>query len=381
MREPDMAASSRKIGLIVNPIAGMGGSVALKGTDGAEVLARARALGAEPTAQGRTLRALRKLAAAAPAVELFACAGAMGETAAQAAGLAHRLLDWKPGPITTADDTREVARELKALGVALILFAGGDGTARDVLEAVGEGVPILGIPCGVKMHSAVFAVSPEAAGQLTAVIARDEDGKVGWREGEVMDVDEEAVRAGRLSARLHGYARIPFERNLIQGPKAGGMPEDAALEALSAEIASEMEDGVLYVLGPGSTTKRILKQLGLGGTLLGVDAVLDRKQVGRDLTDKEVAALVHGRPARIVVSVVGGQGYIFGRGNQQIGPSVIREVGRDNIIVVASQAKLLALAGNRLLVDTGDPAVDQLLAGFIRVRIGPSRSTLMRVAP
>ena len=379
MREPDMAASSRRIGLIVNPIAGMGGSVALKGTDGAEALARARALGAEPKAEARAARALRKLAAAAPSAELVTIAGVMGEAAAESAGLAHRLIAWKPGSITTAADTREAAREMNALGVALILFAGGDGTARDILEVVGEAAPILGIPCGVKMHSAVFAVSPEAAGQLAALVARDDEGKIAWREGEVMDVDEDAVRAGRLSARLHGYARIPFERNLLQGPKVGGLPEDAALEALAGEIAEEMEKGVLYVLGPGSTTKRILKHLGLDGTLLGVDAVLDRKLVGRDLTDKALAALLRGRPARIIVSVVGGQGYIFGRGNQQIGPCVIREVGRDNIVVLASQAKLLTLAGNRLMADTGDPAVDRLLAGFIRVRIGPSRSTLMRV--
>jgi predicted polyphosphate/ATP-dependent NAD kinase len=380
MREPDMAASSRRIGLIVNPIAGMGGGVALKGTDGAEVLARARALGAEPKAGARTARALHKLAGAAPSAELVTVAGVMGEAVAEAAGLAHRLIAWKPGSITTAADTREAAREMKVLGVPLILFAGGDGTARDILAAVGDAVPILGIPCGVKMHSAVFAVSPEAAGQLAALVAREDGTRIAWREGEVMDVDEDAVRAGRLSAHLHGYARIPFERNLLQGPKAGGLPEDAALEALAVEIAAELEKGVLYILGPGSTTKRILKHLGLEGTLLGVEAVLDRELVGRDLTDEKLAVMARGRPTRIIVSVVGGQGHIFGRGNQQIGPSIIREVGRDNIVVLASQAKLLTLAANRLLADTGDPATDRLLAGFIRVRIGPSRSTLMRVA-
>jgi predicted polyphosphate/ATP-dependent NAD kinase len=380
MREPDMAASSRRIGLIVNPIAGMGGAVALKGTDGAEVLARARALGAEPKAAARAARTLHKLAGAAPSAEILTIAGIMGEAIAEAAGVAHRLISWKPGSITIARDTSEAAREMQALGVALILFAGGDGTAQDILAAVGDAVPILGIPCGVKMHSAVFAVSPEAAGQLAAVVVREDASRIAWREGEVMDVDEDAVRAGRLSARLYGYARVPFERSLLQGPKAGGLPEDAALEALAAEIAAELQKGVIYILGPGSTTKRILKHLGLEGTLLGVDAVLDRELTGRDLTEDKLAALVRGRPARIIVSVVGGQGHIFGRGNQQIGPSIIREVGRDNIVVLASQAKLLTLAANRLLVDTGDPATDRLLAGFIRVRIGPSRSTLIRVA-
>src|SRR5579871_2811975 len=304
MREPDMAASSRKIGLIVNPIAGMGGGVALKGTDGAEALALARARGAEPRAEARTVRALRRLAGSAPSAELVTVAGVMGETAAKAAGLSHDRVAWRPGSTTTAADTSEATREMKALGVGLILFAGGDGTARDILAAVGDAVPILGIPCGVKMHSAVFAVSPEAAGQLAALVAGDDAGRFAWREGEVMDVDEDAVRAGRLSARLHGYARFPFERNLVQGPKAGGLPEDAALEALAAEIAEDMQKGVLYILGPGSTTKRILKHLALEGTLLGVDAVLDRELAGRDLTEEKLAPLLRGRRTQIIVSVV-----------------------------------------------------------------------------
>src|SRR5579871_6375451 len=237
MREPDMAASSRRIGLIVNPIAGMGGAVALKGTDGAEVLARARALGAEPKAEARAARALRKLAGSTPSVELLTIAGVMGEAVAQAAGVAHRLIAWKPGPITTAADTREAAREMKSLGLALILFAGGDGTARDILAAAGDAVPILGIPCGVKMHSAVFAISPEAAGQLAAVITND-PATISWRPAEVMDVDEEALREGRLSARLFGYARVPAERHLVQGPKMASLSEDAALDALAAQVAA-----------------------------------------------------------------------------------------------------------------------------------------------
>jgi predicted polyphosphate/ATP-dependent NAD kinase len=374
-----MPASTRSIGLIVNPIAGMGGPVALKGTDGTEVLARARALGATPTAGTRAERALAKLAASKPPVELVAPAGLMGELPARRAGLIPALLDHRPGPATTAEDSRIAAREMKRRGVALILFAGGDGTARDILAEVGEDVPMLGIPCGVKMHSAIFAVSPEAAGQLAAAVAADGE-ELAWREAEVMDIDEETVRAGRLSPRLFGYARMPFERALVQGPKSAGLSEDAALEALAAEIAGEMQPGVAYNLGPGSTTKRILKQLGLEGTLLGVDAVRDRKLIGRDIDGRAVEALIAEGPAKILVSVVGGQGYIFGRGNQQLGPAALRKLGRDNIVVLASQAKLLALAENRLLADTGDPVLDRALCGFIRVRIGPSRSTLMRLA-
>jgi predicted polyphosphate/ATP-dependent NAD kinase len=368
-----------KIGLIVNPVAGMGGSVGLKGTDGRDVLDRAKALGARPVAPERALRALRRLAAAAPETALIACAGVMGGDIATAAGLPVTPLAG-PSGATTAADTRAAAQELRARGVGLILFAGGDGTARDILDAVGDAVPMLGIPSGVKMHSAVFAISPEAAGQLAALVATDRGGKIRTREAEIMDIDEAAMRTGRVSARLYGYGLVPFERHLMQSAKAGGIADDAALDGVCREIAAEMRPGVVYILGPGTTTQRILGHLGLGGTLLGVDAVCDGQLLGADLRGEQVADLVRGRPAQIIVSVIGGQGYIFGRGNQQIGPEVIRAVGRDNIIVVATQGKLAALEGGRLLADTGDRALDEQLAGYIRVRTAPGQSAVMRVA-
>jgi predicted polyphosphate/ATP-dependent NAD kinase len=298
---------------------------------------------------------------------------------ATAAGLAVTLLAGRPSA-TTAADTRAVAQELRTRRVALILFAGGDGTARDILDAVGDGVPMLGIPSGVKMHSAVFAINPEAAGQLAASVATDRGGKISTREAEIMDIDEEAMRTGRVSARLHGYGRVPFERHLVQSAKAGGIAEDAALDGVCREIAEEMRPGVVYILGPGTTTQRILGHLGLAGTLLGVDAVRDGKLLGLDLAGEQVAALVRGGPAQIIVSVIGGQGYIFGRGNQQIGPDVIRAVGRDNLIVVATQRKLASLEGGRLLVDSGDRALDEQLQGYIRVRTGPGQAAMMRLA-
>jgi predicted polyphosphate/ATP-dependent NAD kinase len=374
-----VASAVIKIGLIVNPVAGMGGSVGLKGTDGGDILARAQALGARPVAPERALRALRRLAAATQNIELIAAAGAMGGDVATEAGLAVTLLAGRPGA-TTAGDTRAAAQELRARGVTLVLFAGGDGTARDILDAVGDAVPMLGIPSGVKMHSAAFAISPDAAGQLAALVATDRGGKISYREAEIMDIDEEAMRTGRVSARLYGYGRVPFERHLVQNAKAGGIAEDAALDGVCREIAEEMRLGMVYILGPGTTTQRILGHLGLAGTLLGVDAVCDGKMLGLDLAGEQVAALVRGRPAQIIVSVIGGQGYIFGRGNQQIGPAVIRAVGRDNLIVVATQRKLTSLEGGRLLVDSGDRALDEDLQGYIRVRTGPGQSAMMRLS-
>lgn len=374
-----METRLRRIGFILNPIAGMGGPAALKGTDGPGVIARARALGTEAVAPPRARRALVRLAGrAGPAIEILASPGEMGAAAAREAGLLVRELPLAVGATTTAADTVAAAGALLERAVALILFAGGDGTARDVMGAVGEAVPLLGIPAGVKMHSAVFAVDPEAAGELAALAALG-DPRISFRAAEVMDIDEEAARDGRLSARLHGYARVPFERTLLSGPKSGASGEDATLDALCREVAGEMAPGVLHVIGPGTTTARVLRHLGLEGSLLGVDAVLDGRLLGRDLSRAELERLLAGRPARIILGIIGGQGYIFGRGNQQIGADVIRAVGRDNIVLLASQQKLLGLAAPRLLADTGDPAVDDMLQGFIRVRIAPHTSTLMRV--
>jgi predicted polyphosphate/ATP-dependent NAD kinase len=361
----------------VNPIAGMGGRVALKGTDGRDALREARQRGAEPVAPERARRALARLD---KATRVLAAPGVMGGDLAAGAGLAHETTAPLLGSATGPLDTRNAVAEMCRRGVELLLFAGGDGTARDILDAVGDAVPMLGIPSGVKMHSAVFAISPEAAGQLAALVATDRGGKIGTREAEIMDIDEEAMRTGRVSARLHGYGRVPFERHLVQSAKAGGIAEDAALDGVCREIAAEMRPGVVYILGPGTTTRRILGHLGLAGTLLGVDAVRDGKIVGRDLGGEQVAELVRGQPAQIIVSVIGGQGYIFGRGNQQIGPAVIRAVGCDNLIVVATQRKLASLEGGRLLVDSGDRALDEQLQGYIRVRTGPGQSAMMRLA-
>jgi predicted polyphosphate/ATP-dependent NAD kinase len=359
----------------------MGGSVALKGTDGEAILARARASGAEPRAAGRALRALERLAMrGGPNIKIHAPPGAMGAGIARQAGFILAPLEAVPAAVTSAADTRQAAAELVRRKVALILFAGGDGTARDILSAVGSEFPILGIPAGVKMQSAVFAVSPEAAGELVALLAGDPGGKIAFRSAEVMDIDEDAVRDGRILAHLHGYARTPFERSLVQTPKVSEPSEDAALDALCREVASEMVRGCLYILGPGTTTARVLRHLGLQGTLLGVDAVLDGAVIGRDLASRALEELVQRRPGRLILGIVGGQGFVFGRGNQQISAPVIHNVGRDNIILLASQQKLLALGEPLLRADTGDRAVDALLEGYIRVRIAPGRSTLLRVA-
>ena len=373
--------TAKKLGLIVNPIAGMGGKVGLKGTDGRDILEKARALGAEPISPARAVKALRRIAAGAPDVEIVTYAGAMGADECRECGLGPLVVGEADEGETEAADTRDAAKDMLRANVDLVLFAGGDGTARDVYGVVGDGIPILGIPTGVKIHSAVFATSPENAGNLAAEYLTDDFGQVRVRAAEVMDIDEQAFRENRLSARLYGYARAPYLRAMIQSAKAGAaVGEDAALEALGHQFTNAMEDDVLYVIGPGTTTRHITAALGVGGTLLGVDAVRDRKLIGADLNESQLLALVDGVPAKIVVTVIGGQGYVFGRGNQQISAPVIRAVGKENIVIVTTINKIFALQGKPLLVDTGDDKIDRLLAGYVRVLTGPDESTMLRIA-
>lgn len=367
-----------KLGLIVNPIAGMGGKVGLKGTDGAAILAEARRRGAEPVAAERSLRALKRLLFLEATFALVTCPGAMGGDVAAKLGVHATEIARAPRRETAAEDTRAAAAEMMRSGVDVILFAGGDGTARDIYGVVGRSCPILGIPTGVKMHSGVFATSPESAGEIAAEFCHAD--RPPLRDAEIMDVDEAAMREGRLSPHLHGYARVPETRHRVQNAKAGAVAsDDEALEALAGEIAAAMPRERLHILGPGTTVQRIKRRLG-GGTLLGIDAALDGALIGTDLNEAQILALMDRWPATIIVGVIGGQGYVFGRGNQPISAEVIRRAGRDNIIVLGGAGKLLALDPPCLRVDTGDEAVDHLLSGHLRVRTGPQQAMIVKVA-
>lgn len=368
---------SARLGLIVNPLAGLGGRVGLKGTDGANIVRRALELGAEPVAPVRAERALARLDRCRDRLSIVTGARAMGGELAHAHRFSTEVVDAGNSDETTADDTRAAAAEMEQREVELILFAGGDGTGRDIVETVGARVPILGIPTGVKMHSGVFATSPEAAGDLAASHLCGA-GQRRLRDAEVMDVDEEALRAGRVSARLYAVAHVPYDRARVQNPKAASRSADADIDALCRQIADDLDGLTLF--GPGTTTQRILGHLGVDGTLLGVDAVDGARLVGADLNEAQLLQLLDGRDARLVVAVVGGQGYVFGRGNQQLSPAVIRRVGLDNIVVVAALDKVLALDPPTLRVDTGDPELDRELSGFCSVRIAPNRTLVVKVS-
>lgn len=373
------AGPGKTLGLIVNPVAGMGGRVGLKGTDGAQVLQEARRRGAVPISSERAAIALKRLAVLTTPFQLITGAGELGEDAARAAGI-EPIVVYTPSPGSSRpDDTRNAALVMAYAPVDLILFAGGDGTARDVLGVVSDRVPILGIPTGVKMYSAVFGTNPDNAGNLAARVITGEP-SVRFRDAEVMDIDEAATRNDQVSARLYGYARSPHERHLVQNAKAGSvLNENLALDAVSRQVVRQMKTGSLYLLGPGTTTRRVMIELGLPSTLLGVDAVKDGALVGADLNEQQLLQLMEGHETRIIVGVLGGHGSLFGRGNQQISAEVIRRAGREAIIVISSMDKLISLDSGCLRVDTGDCEIDALLSGHLRVHTGPDRSVFFRV--
>jgi predicted polyphosphate/ATP-dependent NAD kinase len=369
----------RRLGLLVNPIAGMGGRVALKGTDGVEVLAQARERGAKPGAPARARRALEATHRLNPSVCLIAAPGEMGGDVARAVGMdvvvtapAH------PGP-TTAEDTRAAAFAMLEAGVDLLLFAGGDGTARDIHDAVNGALPVLGIPSGVKMHSGLFASTPVRAGEIAAHFLGSPT-RVELRAAEIADIDDADLRAGAMTARIYGVAQVPCLPGVLSA-KAGGIPDAMSLRAACAEFAAQLEPRTLYLFGPGTTTGQVLAELGLPKTLLGVDAVRDGELLGQDLDEPALlgltaeAAVVH-----LVLGVIGGQGSLLGRGNQQLSPALLRRIGPDRISVLASEAKLAALQPPVLRVDTGDDALDRELSGFTRVQVAPRRAMVMRVA-
>ncbi len=265
-----------------------------------------------------------------------------------------------------------------AAGAGLVLFVGGDGTARDVVVGLSGDVAVLGVPAGVKMYSSCFAVGPEAAGALAA---RWLAGALPLRSAEVLDVDEDALRSGSTTPRLHALVDVPEWAGRTQARKGATPASQAAAVAEAAGgLVARLEPGVRYLMGPGGTIAEVGRQLGLDLSPLGVDVVRDGVLLARDATEAELLEHVGAGPSRAVVTVIGGQGFVLGRGNQQLSPRVFRALAPDPLLVVATEQKLLGLAGRPLLVDTGDPALDAELVGHIRVVTGPRRVAMYPIA-
>ncbi|WP_433541899.1 ATP-NAD kinase family protein [Streptosporangium sandarakinum] len=316
-------------------------------------------------------------------------AGPMGEDSVRAAGGVPELVRQAPGDPSSSRDTTAAVEAMR--DVDLLLFAGGDGTARDVLDG-SPSCPVLGVPAGVKVYSGCFAVSPAAAGTTAAEFGRDAGraGGPGSTGGtgstlaaEVVDLDEDAYRRGRVSPLLYGTLRVPAARARLSGRKVGSSAAaPGSAEAIAREVAARMRPGVRYVLGPGATTMAVGRLLGLATTLLGVDVVQDGELVAADVTERRLLGLVDGHETCAVLSVIGGQGFVLGRGNQQIGPAVLKKImASGGLLVLATQQKLAGLGGRPLLADTGDPEADALVAGHVSVITGHRESAVYRIRP
>ncbi|MCU1716895.1 ATP-NAD kinase family protein [Pseudomonas sp. 5P_3.1_Bac2] len=366
-----------RIGLIINPLAGLGGPAGFKGSDG--MAAQAQALGIEAKAGQRTQIALEQLLPLKDRLQFVCLPAAMGADLLAQMGFNHQVLGHLSAAPSTAEDTRTAVQLLQQQGVALILFAGGDGTARDICAAVRAGQPVLGIPAGVKIQSGVYAVSPKAAGELCVRLV--EGGLVRLGNAEVRDIDESALREGRVTARWYGELTVPQEGGFVQQVKQGGVEsEELVLAELADWLQESWQDDVRYVFGPGSTLHGLAHNLGLDTTLLGVDVIENGQVLARDVNEAQLFELVEGRPAMLLVTAIGGQGHIIGRGNQQISPRVLRAVGLEQLRVVATKRKLATLEGRALLVDSGDVQLDADFPDALRVWAGYREELLYPVA-
>jgi predicted polyphosphate/ATP-dependent NAD kinase len=359
----------RQIGLVVNPIAGIGGRLGFKSSDG--ILARrASELGGTSSAPQRTVEALLEILKAKNDFTLLTYPSEMGQDEAIESGLNPTVIGQFVAGHSTAEDTKKAAREM-IQQAELILFTGGDGTARDIMEVVQRRVSVLGIPAGVKMHSGVFAINPRLAGRLTVSFLA---GETVTKPVEVLDYDDQ----GNL--KLYGYMCVPYEQAFIQGSKSYFPMNEDDEAGIVAGIIEELSDDDAYIVGPGSTAKAFIKGLGLPYTLLGVDVVKNKQILIQDANERQLLDVVNRFNSRILIGVIGGQGFLFGRGNQQISHNVIRKVGKENLIIVATERKITSLRGRPLLVDTGDQELDQSLVGYVKVNTGYRLSAVCKVA-
>ncbi len=372
---------SIKIGFVVNPIAGMGGRVGLKGTDG--VVEKAKKLGAKPVAPDKAKGMLKKFFSKYnDEISWITCSEEMGYSELKKTGAKNIEVLYKPKKDTTAsEDTQNACKAFLEKNVELIIFCGGDGTARDVFSAVDKNVPILGIPSGVKMHSAVFGINTEASAKMLHEFINK---RLTIGDAEIMDLDEERYRKGDWNIKLFGIAKGIVEPTYIQVGKSTfeSVSDNTVKDELAEHIEDEIKENTdfLYLFGSGGTIDYIAEKLGFENTLLGIDAVYKGKVIGSDLNEEKILKLLEKhKKAKVILSPIGAQGFILGRGNLQLSPEVIKKIGLDNIIVVSTPSKLKSTP--KIRVDTGDKKLDKMFEEheFMMIVIGYRLSRVVRL--
>lgn len=370
----------KRIGFLINPVAGLGGQAGLKGSDdqtGRELALRKGYLKTAPKRARQCVETFLKTEEAG--YEILAPEGEMGGSLLRQMGIPFRPLGELPsGQVTTREDTIRAAREIQRAKADLLVFCGGDGTARDLCQALGSEFPVLGVPAGVKMYSACFAVNPWKAGELLGEFVRGKQMAFALRE--VMDIDESRLSSREVSPALYGFLKVLDDGAHLQRAKEMSLGDGEEAETLAEDILSEMREDTLYIIGPGGTTYRIKEKLHSKGTVRGVDLVKGGQILYRDADEQTIWRLLgQAEEAEIIVTCIGGNGFLFGRGNQQISPRIIRAVRKEHIRIAVTRQKLAHLGGKPMLVDTGDRETDEYLKGYYKIRFNGRESALYRV--
>jgi len=375
-----------KIGFLVNPIAGMGGAVALHSTD-AENLGVAVNLGAKPLAHLRAARALngfrdsKSQNGTIRKIHFVAAPGCMGGDLLNELTLEFTSVAGAKSEKTDARDTIKLVELFVAKGVDAILFAGGDGTARDIFSVVGAGIPLLGIPAGVKMRSSIFTHFPEEISQVLRDIECLPEIEHVYRE--ILDATWSNPGSDDYSNSTYfGVASSIKSRVSFSGSKArSSQGIDSGIQELAEIMAQEiMAKPGLVLIGSGTSTYAIKKVLDSQSSLQGVDAFISGNCIGKDLTESEILRLLSmHEKSELITGVIGGQGFLFGRGNQQISASVVNRISWSTITVIAAESKLLGLFPVELYVDFAEVANAAQIPRFVKVRTAPGKEMLVRL--
>lgn len=369
----------KTIGLVINPIAGMGGRVGLKGTDGKEILEKAKLLGAKPESNLKAEKAIKILLEEDVEIKWVTAGSSMGEDLLKKFNQDYTILH-TANIDSTPEDTKLFLQKALNEEMDLLLFVGGDGTARNVAEVIELEVPVLGIPAGVKIHSPVFASSPENAGKLMVSYLRDDIKSV--EEKEVIDIEEEAFRQDEVITEVYGYLNVPYDESHMQNLKSPSpQTEHEAMISIALDIIDSMEEDDYYIIGSGTTLAPVMEELELEGTKLGVDIIKGKQLIKKDASEQDILEVLSNHSAKLIVTPMGGQGYLFGRGNPQLSDDVLRQIEKKDILVVATPNKLSTLNGKPLLIYTGDEEVDNKLSGFYKVTTGYENKKMYKVKP
>ena len=372
------------VGIIVNPDAGLGGKLGFKGSDGrAEQARREGAVDRSGPRMAETFQ--RYIEIANEDVEFVTCEGRMGSNWLSNYGGKISIIDGAEP--STFRDTKSAVEKMTDMGIDLLLYSGGDGTTRDIISALKdiqkEEIPLIGVPSGVKMHSGCFAASPQAAAEvLHSWICGD----LLVSSTEVMDLDEEAYLKGQWKVKLYAEAMTPSAPRWMQGAKqrVQAADESEIIEGIAEHIGEMMEEdpNLMIIWGSGGTLRRMAKHLGIDKTVLGIDIIMGGGILSEDVNERELLDNLssHDGKSIILLSPMGGQGFLIGRGNLQISPEVILQVGIDGILGIATPAKLLTI--NALRIDSGDNQLDDDFRAkkYLKVLQGYRTTRLLKIA-